>query len=198
MSSPEVYYTADTHWNHRNMATLQWRPFATVADMNDALLTAWNETVRPNDIVYHLGDWSMGPAAEGLAFVQQVHGTVHLITGNHDAPWAGNRDALKVQRQWLDAGFASISPFARRRIEGRNVLLSHFPYEGDHRTGRIGEDRFNQFRLRDEGLPLVHGHVHDLWMFRGRQMNVGVDMWGWKPVHTDTVARWVSTLAVAA
>jgi calcineurin-like phosphoesterase family protein len=194
MGSPEVYYTSDTHWNHQSMVIYGWRPFSTVEDMNDMLLTAWNEQVRPKDIVFHLGDWAMGNAAAGLEFVRKVHGTVHLITGNHDAPWVGHRDALKVQRQWLDAGFASISPFARRRIYGRNVLLSHFPYEGDHRTDKIGEDRFNQYRLRDEGLPLLHGHVHDLWRVRGRQINVGVDVWAWAPVHQDMLAPIVGMI----
>lgn len=194
MASSEVWYTSDSHWHHRAMAERGWRPWPTVEEHDEALQTAWNETVKPGDIVFHLGDWGMGPG-RGLDMLPKLHGTVHLITGNHDAPWSGNRDALKAQQPWLDAGFASIQAFARRRIAGRTVLLSHFPYAGDHLDTA---DRFNQYRLRDKDLPLLHGHVHDLWVFRGREMNVGVDVWGWKPVHTDTVARWVNTLAIAA
>lgn len=54
------------------------------------------------------------------------------------------------------------------------MLLSHFPYEGDH-DGR--EDRYQQWRLRDEGAWLINGHVHGAWTLRNRQINVGVDKW---------------------
>ncbi len=59
------------------------------------------------------------------------------------------------------------------------MLLSHFPYAGDSHD----EDRYAKFRLRDEGIPLLHGHAHE--GFRERRtsrgtcgINVGVDLVG--------------------
>jgi calcineurin-like phosphoesterase family protein len=184
----DVWFTADTHFSHRMLVEKGHRPFATVEDMNDALITGWNETVRPGDVVWHLGDWAMGPARAHLPILGQLHGTVHLIAGNHDAPWPGFRDAHKHQAVWVAAGFASVQAFARRRIGGREVMLSHFPYEGDHVDG----DRGGQYRLRAEGLPVLHGHVHDAWLIRSHgptvQVNVGVDVRGFRPVHLDHLA----------
>jgi calcineurin-like phosphoesterase family protein/diadenosine tetraphosphate (Ap4A) HIT family hydrolase len=182
----DVWFTSDTHFGHRAMIDRGWRPqYASVADMNADLIDRWNTSVRPADTVWHLGDWGLGPAAEHLAILARLHGTIHLVTGNHDKPWPGNRDAHKHQAAWIRAGFASVQAFARRRIAGQQVLLSHFPYEGDH----TGQDRADQYRLRDLGLPLLHGHVHDEWRIRGRQLNVGVDVHDFRPVHLDEVAH---------
>jgi calcineurin-like phosphoesterase family protein len=74
---------------------------------------------------------------------------------------------------------------ARRRIGRDHVLMCHLPYEGDH----VGDERYARFRLRDEGLWLLHGHVHDAWKVRGCQINVGVDVWGWRPVNLEEIHK---------
>lgn len=181
----DVWFTSDTHFGHAMLVDRGHRPHRSVADMNADLIARWNTRVRPRDVVWHLGDWGMGPLGEHLAILGQLHGEVHLVTGNHDRPWPGHRDSHKHQAAWLRAGFASVQAFARRRIHGRQVMLSHFPYSGDH----TGEERAGAFRLRDTGIPLLHGHVHAEWKTRGRQVNVGVDVHDFAPIHLDEVAQ---------
>ena len=68
--------------------------------------------------------------------------------------------------------FESVMVSDQVNIQGRQIMLSHFPYRGDHEhTG----ERYVQWRLRDEGLWLIHGHVHDEWKINGHQINVGWD-----------------------
>jgi len=69
---------------------------------------------------------------------------------------------------------------------------------GDSREAEVG-DRYAQFRLRDEGIPLLHGHVHE--SFRERRtkkgtwgINVGVDWWGYAPVSAETLAQHLEDL----
>jgi calcineurin-like phosphoesterase family protein len=73
------------------------------------------------------------------------------------------------------------APKAARRA-GRQVLLSHFPYEGggDHTE----TERFTQYRLRGEGLWLLHGHTHwqHIQVHDRRQLHVGLDAWELHPV----------------
>lgn len=191
----DVWFTADTHFGHKAMIANGWRPqYGSTDEMDADLIDRWNTTVRPDDVVWHLGDFGMGPARLFLPIVAQLHGTIHLIAGNHDAPWSGMRDSHKAQPVWLAAGFASIQAFARRRINGTNVLLSHFPYDGDH----TDEDRAEGYRMRDTGLPLIHGHVHDAWHIRGQQINVGVDVWDFQPAHIDAVAGLVDNVKEAS
>ncbi|WP_121253960.1 hypothetical protein [Nocardioides ferulae] len=49
------------------------------------------------------------------------------------------------------------------------VLLSHFPYAGDSHD----EDRYAQFGLRDEGIPLLRGHAHEAFRERPTKRDVG-------------------------
>ncbi|MFI5609638.1 metallophosphoesterase family protein [Amycolatopsis sp. NPDC051903] len=177
----DVWFTSDTHFDHQLVAGL--RGFETPAEHDAHVVETWNATVRPGDQVWHLGDVGMGRLARFADTLRQLNGEIHLVTGNHDEPWPGLRQAHRHQRAWLEH-FATVQAFARRRIEGRNVLLSHFPYEGDH----IGADRGSQYRLPDEGLSLLHGHVHSLWRKRDRQLNVGLDVHDLRPVHLDAVA----------
>ncbi len=180
-----VWFTADSHFGHKAMAAdpetgrAGWRPFATVAEHDEAMIEAWNRRVRPGDQVWHLGDVGLASSTHILGCVDRLHGTKHLITGNHDAVWPGHRKAYLHQKRWLQT-FDSVQAFARRRIAGHDVMLSHFPYlgGGDH----TGEDRARQYRLIDEGRWLLHGHVHGEWARRGRQLNVGVDVRDWAPI----------------
>ena len=192
----DVFFTADTHFQHWSMPRdgKGWRPqYATLAEHDADLVECWNATVRPGDTVWHLGDFAMGRPDEFLPLVGKLHGTIHLITGNHDRPWPANRDAPKPHAAWIGAGFASVQAFARRKIAGQQVLLAHLPYAGDH----LEEERYAQYRLRDYGLPLLCGHVHGAWAEWGRQYNVGVDVRGYAPVHLDEVATWLTADAAA-
>ena len=38
-----------------------------------------------------------------------------------------------------------------------------------------------------DGRLLLHGHVHTKWRVDGRQVNVGCDVWGYRPVAEDTI-----------
>ena len=56
---PIRWFTSDLHFGHKNVITYCDRPWATVEEMNEALIKIWNDTVHPKDTVYCLGDFSM-------------------------------------------------------------------------------------------------------------------------------------------
>jgi calcineurin-like phosphoesterase family protein len=183
-----VFFTSDTHFSHASMVQKSWRPrFTSVAEMNDCMITRWNETVRRDDSVWHLGDWAMGNFQAGLHMCSKLNGKIHLIPGNHDRCHPAYRDSYKYQSAYFNAGFASVQAFARKNIGGQQVLLSHLPYKGD----RHDAERFDQYRLKDQGLWLLHGHVHEAWKIQGKQINVGVDQWDFYPVSLDVISRLI-------
>lgn len=186
-----VWRTSDTHLRHAMMAA--YRGFADRDEHDQAIIANWNATVGPGDIVWHHGDVGLGREEEILELAAQLNGEKHLIAGNHDACWPGHRDAHRHQRRWLEV-FASVQAFTRFRAGGQQVLASHFPYEGDHTP----EDRCVQYRLRDEGLPLLCGHVHWEWKVSGRQVNVGLDVWDLKPVSADVLAGLIRDMMANA
>lgn len=176
-----VLFTADPHFFHRLVA--EHRGFDTTEDMNDALVENWRRVVRPDDDVWVLGDLTLSNITGSLAIIESLPGRKHLIAGNHDACHPMHRSAHKWQSTYLRV-FASVQPFARRKIAGQFVLLSHFPYHRDRH-----EVRYTQWRLRDEGGWLLHGHTHGKEQREGREIHVGVDAWDLTPVNLDQIAQ---------
>lgn len=197
-----MYFTADLHFGHERICELADRPFASVAEMDEALIERWNQRVRSaSDIVWVLGDYALGDRARGLGYLARLNGRKMLIEGNHDRCWMGRSDGWKHQREYLDAGFEIVAPFARAKLPptateqaagqaGRKVVLSHFPYALDH----TDDPRHTQFRLRNEGAWLVHGHVHQAFTAKDHGVNVGVDRWDFTPVPATTVAALIENI----
>jgi calcineurin-like phosphoesterase family protein len=189
MAQPQVWFTSDEHFGHRMVAGL--RGFDDVDAYDEAVIRNWNSRVAPGDQVWLLGDVTLGKSEKAWRRVDRLNGTLHLILGNHDAPFGANRDASRHHAEWREH-FASIAPYARRKLEGQDVLLSHFPYDGDHSE----TDRYTQFRLRDEGLPVIHGHVHSTGQVtrskKGTlQIHVGLDAHGLAPVSLGWVQKTI-------
>jgi calcineurin-like phosphoesterase family protein len=86
---PAVFLVSDTHFGHagvtrflRNDGVTKLRPWDSPEEMDEAMVAAWNERVRPNDKVYHLGDVVMH--RKHLSTVGRLNGDKVLIRGNHD------------------------------------------------------------------------------------------------------------------
>jgi calcineurin-like phosphoesterase family protein len=86
---PAVYLVSDTHFGHagvcrflRNDGVTKLRPWDNPEEMDEFMVKAWNERVRPNDKVYHLGDVVINRRA--LATLERLNGDKVLIRGNHD------------------------------------------------------------------------------------------------------------------
>lgn len=85
---PKVFLTADTHFGHWGVTKFlrsdgtKLRPWDNPNDMDKDMVALWNDTVGPNDKVYHLGDVVINRRA--LSTLAQLHGDKVLIKGNHD------------------------------------------------------------------------------------------------------------------
>ena len=177
-----IWFTSDTHFFHRMVAGL--RGFESTEAHDEAIIANWNAKVRYDDIVWHLGDVGMTESdTKILTKVDRLLGRIHLVTGNHDSPWPAHRQSCKKQRTWMGV-FESVQAFAKIKIGSEPVLLSHFPYNGDHSP----HDRYTQFRLRDEGAWLLHGHIHqETRMTSDHSIHVGLDAWDLAPVSVDEI-----------
>jgi len=86
---PAVFLVSDTHFGHhgvcrfmRNDGVTKLRPFDDPHEMDEHMVEAWNDTVRPNDKVYHLGDVVIN--RKSLGIMSRLNGDKVLIRGNHD------------------------------------------------------------------------------------------------------------------
>ena len=157
------YWIADLHLGHSKVAGL--RGFVTEPGNfreHDATIMRQLSQLSADDEVWVLGDISSGrPEGEqrALTLLAQVKPKLHLIAGNHDSVSSIHRNGHKQQRRWLEV-FESVQQFGRVRLNGRNVLMSHYPYARSGDGPDRGEARYLEYRLPDMGLPLIHGHTH--------------------------------------
>ena len=178
------WFTSDQHFGHNNVIGLCDRPFEDIDHMHDEMIVRWNSVVKPQDTVWVVGDYSLHPRE--LTHLKHMRGTKRLIAGNHDVVWSGHKESHKYFRTYLEY-FESIHEWKRLKFSGFEFNLSHFPY---------GTGRYESYRLKNVGVPLVHGHVHEKWKLVNTKyvswndtpmLNVGVDRWNFTPVSLEEV-----------
>lgn len=198
--SGDIWFSSDQHFGHENIIRFAERPFADVQEMNEMMVLWWNELVGPNDLVYVPGDLCMGKIAQTLPLIARLNGRIILLPGNHDRPWIGQAAGerlRKAREMYLAQGIVEIvdtgGGFGEPVIEiaGQDVKISHFPYVGDSFERQDG-DKFSAWRPDDEGGWLIHGHVHGSWKVQDRMINVGVDVWDFRPVHISQIEEIIS------
>lgn len=197
------YFSADWHFHHARIIEFTGRPFASTDEMDEAFISTWNSTVGADDESYVLGDLALGSFDRAMEILGELNGHKFLIPGNHDRVSSSNKPAYRAK--FIDvygaAGFTVMDEVMAFEIGGRPVLASHYPYAGDsHDLDRYDRDRYADVRPEDTGLPLLHGHVHNEWQYRGREFNVGVDVNGFQLVTEAEIEQWLVSLpeAVAA
>ena len=86
---PSVFLVSDTHFGHAGVCHfthedtgIKIRPWTDPNEMDEDMVRMWNETVRPNDKVYHLGDVVIN--RKSLVTLSRLNGDKVLIRGNHD------------------------------------------------------------------------------------------------------------------
>jgi len=119
-----LFFTGDQHWGHRNIILHTNRPFDDAHEMNKAMVEAWNAVVQPEDTVYHLGDIVWGSPNPMSKILDRLHGTIHLVLGNHDKT---------AQHRKCRGRFASITPLLEITIPDaeaprgeRVIVLCHY------------------------------------------------------------------------
>lgn len=187
-----TFFTSDQHFGHTNVIKYCNRPFASIEEMNAELVRRHNAIVKPEDTVFHLGDFSLHHRAV-TEFLPQLNGQHHLIMGNHDSLHPVNRrwsnKAGMLQALYRDAGFRTVQLSMEFDAMGYGVQLNHMPYleqePGEHGLKHL------EYRPKDRGAWLLHGHVHTQWKQKGRMLNVGVDQWAYAPVSLEEIVALI-------
>ncbi|MEM8924531.1 MAG: hypothetical protein AAGD35_13600 [Actinomycetota bacterium] len=84
------WFTSDMHFGHARINELAGRPFASVDEMDAAIVANWTDRVAADDEVWILGDVCMGRIVESLPTLAALPGIKTLVAGNHDRCWEGN------------------------------------------------------------------------------------------------------------
>lgn len=195
----KTWFTSDPHFYHTNVIKYCDRPYSTVEEMNEDLIRKWNETVSPEDTVICVGDFAMAfrPVE---TFTPRLNGRKILVAGNHDWCHPAHKKSRTPENQqiwiqkYLDNGWAEVHMQMRMEIGGKVVNIAHLPYLEENSQEDL---RHSKHRLTEDGTPLICGHIHEKWKTRvtngGTLMvNVGVDVWGMKPVSLEEVEKIIN------
>jgi calcineurin-like phosphoesterase family protein len=171
--------------------------------MDATMIRNWNEIVRPEDIIYIIGDfiWRGGKGYK-KHIIDQLYGQKIFILGNHDGK-------TEQPKSYLGLGFKEVySCHTTININECEVLLSHYPYNpmlSQWQRFVYKLKNFWKFWRRDKyplfkhmekrpinrGGWLLCGHIHDAWKTKGRMINVGVDVWGFTPVPITEIEKMI-------
>jgi calcineurin-like phosphoesterase family protein len=199
----KVWFTADTHFDHRRIPLYAKRKFcldqeeldrldesppstrntwapswSSVARMNDHIIEQINSRVDQDDILWHLGDFCWGRKGELLASARKFRDrircrNVFLVMGNHDSDEIGS-------------AFDACHRYKEIKVGSLNIVLSHYAHCFWNRS--------------HYGSWMLYGHAHgtaEEWLdshMPGRQsMDVGVDnvarLTGeYRPISSEEIA----------
>lgn len=137
-----IYYISDTHFYDEEIIKNSKRPFNSLEEMHSGIIKSWNSRVRDGDLVYILGDFSVGSSEQTANLLEILKGRKILIFGNNDH--------FLSDPKFLDRYghlFEKITPYTRIVDSGKNIVLFHYP---------IAEWDDKYF-----GTLHFHGHTHN-------------------------------------
>lgn len=168
----KIFLTSDTHFGHDREFLWGPRGFTNSQEHDEAVIKNWNETVSPDDIVYHLGDLMLGDNAHGIECVKRLNGHIKLIRGNHDtdARWKLYGTLPNVEL----IGWADVIKYKKY-----NFYLSHHP------TMTSNLEKAPHLRMH---LINLYGHTHQMGKFyqdMPYMFHVGLDSNDNRPILLD-------------
>ena len=150
------FLTGDTHFGHANIIKYTNRPFKSVSDMNYTLIRNWNQLVKPDDIIYHLGDFAFYSKIDAKKLLSKLNGFKILILGNHD----------KSIEFMKNLGFDEV----HKSLHIDNFFLNHVPVKlKGVLTLNCGVDVWNFYPIpfpTTKQAMVLCGHVHEKWAYQ--------------------------------
>jgi len=170
----KTWVTSDLHLGHSKIILYCDRPFHDVVDMNSTIINNWNSMVKPDDTVYHLGDFCFYKSAQGTpihasSYEERLNGRIVHVIGNHDKNNSvkGHMVSCVIQ------------------MGGYRILMQHKP-------PKCREEVPKEIDI------VLCGHVHNLWHYTFMEdllvYNVGVDVNGFRPIDLNLLTGMCTRL----
>ena len=162
------YLISDTHFGHANIIKFtdndgkKTRPFDSVEEMDEFMVKNWNNTVKPSDRIYHLGDVVINRKA--LPILDRLNGKKVLIKGNHDI------FKLRDYAKYFD------DVRAYKVMPKHGIIMSHIP---------IHPESLSRWKLN------IHGHLHTNHLADKKYLNVCVENINYTPIDLDSVIQFL-------
>lgn len=167
-----IYFVSDTHFSHANILKYCNRPFSSIRDHDKTLIKNWNSAVKPEDTVYHLGDFGFAHHDVIANILQELNGKKIFIWGNHDKSM--NKQLIQKYFQF-DKDIYEVKVDDEEMNVKQSIILCHYPFES--------------WNKKYHGSWHLHGHCHGTVSSSDNmaRLDVGVDCHNFKPISYDEV-----------
>jgi len=164
-----IFFTADLHFGHGpnkqgygGIIFHAKRPFGSVWEMDEALINNWNSMVKNSDTVIIAGDFAW---RNHNHYLGELNGSKILIRGSHD------KFPQEVKRNFAEVH----EGMAIKNLCGAAFVITHCAMRVWERS--------------HYGSINIYGHSHGrLPEYNDKlQLDVGVDVWQYKPVPIDLI-----------
>ena len=176
-----IFLTSDTHFGHDREFIYGPRGFTSIQEHDEEIIRRWNLIVKPDDIVYHLGDVMLGDNEHGLECLRQLNGTIYIIPGNHDTSTRIKLYKTLENVHVLESGIPDLKAAAAiLKYKKYNFYLSHHP------TMTSNLEKAPDLKLH---LINLFGHTHQQKNFyedTPYMFHVGMDSNNCTPILLDT------------
>lgn len=151
-----IFMWSDLHIGHKNIIGYCQRPYASVSEMNDSMISNYLEIITDDDIVIFGGDVGFMRDEQLHEIIAPLPGYKILIIGNHDL----NRDG-KVKKFGMNEQHLCLSVDVDRQYQ---LLFTHYPMD-----------------IVPHGTLNVHGHIHNK-KAKKYNFNISVEHTNYKPI----------------
>jgi len=209
----KIFFTSDTHFRHNKDFVYSKRGYSCIDEHDESIINKWNKLVRPQDVVWHLGDHILGAGRDAANifknyFCQRLNGNIYTLWGNHTS---GAKDVYKETVK--DFLFGNENDLEIYPIKYKNVT-----FVGNSALCQINyNDSTNKKRKQ---LIFMSHYAHRIWydMAKGvvalsghshgsdkesnpdhkyhKRVDIGIDNFG-EPVIFDEVMRIMETKEVS-
>lgn len=155
-----VFFTSDTHFSEETYLYYDLRPFQNIEEMNEKLIENWNQTVQPNDVVFHLGDF--GDPEEIHDILGQLKGDITICPSKNDPSFV----------ELINMNFKCVA---------HELFFQHieFMFYLSHK------DQY----INNPAILNIHGDGNYSPKINGNSINVSVKHWDYKPVEINQLIK---------
>lgn len=174
MEEKKIWFTSDTHFYHNKEFLWGGRGFNSPDEMVEKFIQNWNSVVKPNDEVYHLGDVMLNDDTQGMMYLENLKGKIHIIRGNHDTDTRVEK--YKQLNNVVEITYATIIKYGKTHL-----YLCHYPTL----TANYDDDK-----PWHKNLVNLFGHTHQQENFYNNNpymYHVGVDSHNGKPIEIEEI-----------
>lgn len=128
--SNNLFFSSDFHFGHRSIVkgTSNWedksgcRDFQTIQEHDDCLIENINKTVKSDDILFFVGDFTLGDYKQVEYYRKQLKvKEIHFLLGNHDPYIQRNKKGIQTL-------FTTVQSALEIKVLDQKISLNHYAY----------------------------------------------------------------------